>query len=513
MPGLLPESLHQIVRDHGLEACGALIAAATPTQLGALLDLDLWSNAQPGVEEQFNAERFGEWVEALVETEPGLAAGTMAAIDANLVIAGLSRYVRVFDLATVEREPVDGLSFAMGGYLLRARTTEAWDAILVLLAALADDQLAFFHTVMRGCRRLSNSVREIDGLDELRMEPEQLLHDLAAGREQRRTHQGYITPADARAFLDTARRPPDGPPGGRPPNPIAAAYFRGWERTGASDNRPGRATRAAASPTDSDEPTLVHDVVELLALSGVVAQGPLALLEESDKPPPTSRLRILMDYVRDGDPSAYARRAEELAFLANTLMAGCTLLARPFTLPEASDAVVATCNLGLANWPAPPGPGDPVPTNTRTGPDVPDAFFVDHDVVSVFELGWARLHEDVSMFVAQRLIQAVVALRCADPETRSGLQVLRRELVRQRDAGTPWRAHDALDVMAILDMPVWHSLLGLLSECPVLPEVLTATLEGRTGAISATSLAFIATGEQIGTVRAFMDRLVDLLSR
>ncbi len=73
-------------------------------------------------------------------------------------------------------------------------------------------------------------------------------------------------------------------------------------------------------------------------------------------------------------------------------------------------------------------------------------------------------------------------------------------------AGTPWRAHDALDVMAILDMPAWHSLLGLLSECPVLPEALTATLEGRTGAISATSFAFIATGEQIGTVRAFMDR-------
>ena len=69
------------------------------------------------------------------------------------------------------------------------------------------------------------------------------------------------------------------------------------------------------------------------------------------------------------------------------------------------------------------------------------------------------------------------------------------------------------DVLAILDMPSWASLVGLLGECPVLPAALTATLEGRTGAISATAFEFISTTVQIGDVRAFMARLLDDLRR
>jgi hypothetical protein len=83
--------------------------------------------------------------------------------------------------------------------------------------------------------------------------------------------------------------------------------------------------------------------------------------------------------------------------------------------------------------------------------------------------------------------------------------------VKQRDAGVPWRARGALDVLAMLDMPAWVSLLGLLDECPVLPAALTATVEGRTGAISPTAFEFIATTSQIGEVRAFMDKLPDVL--
>ena len=49
----------------------------------------------------------------------------------------------------------------------------------------------YFHAVMQGCRRLSNSTPEIDGLDDLLMAPEQQLHDVAIEREHRRSQQGY----------------------------------------------------------------------------------------------------------------------------------------------------------------------------------------------------------------------------------------------------------------------------------------------------------------------------------
>jgi hypothetical protein len=97
VPRLPPETLHQIVRYRGLDACGDLLTAAPPAQLASLLDLDLWRPARPGHDHRFDADRFGEWLEVLVDTGPSVAARTVAVLDRNLAVAGLSRHVRVFD--------------------------------------------------------------------------------------------------------------------------------------------------------------------------------------------------------------------------------------------------------------------------------------------------------------------------------------------------------------------------------------------------------------------------------
>jgi hypothetical protein len=51
VPQLPPETLHQLIRHAGLEACGELVASATPEQLTSVLDLDLWRHARPGRDE------------------------------------------------------------------------------------------------------------------------------------------------------------------------------------------------------------------------------------------------------------------------------------------------------------------------------------------------------------------------------------------------------------------------------------------------------------------------------
>ena len=136
---------------------------------------------------------------------------------------------------------------------------------------------------------------------------------------------------------------------------------------------------------------------------------------------------------------------------------------------------------------------------------------MDHDLVTAFEVGWAVLHDDVCMFVAEQLTLALTNLRCADAEIDEELQTLRMALMTQCEAGTPWCARDALDVIATLDMPAWVSVLGLMGECPVLPGAVTAVLEGRTGAVSATAFEFISTTSQIATVREFVAQLPKLL--
>ncbi len=541
VPHLAPETLHQLIQYRGLDACGELVTSATPAQLTSLLDLDLWRHAQPGHDEQFDVDRFGEWLEVLVETGDSVAARTVAALDTHLVIVGLCRYLRVFDpgifepTAQSDDEPTDRheamregggewLECEVGGYLVRARRTDAWDAIGTLLVTLETEHNHYFHAVMEGCRRLSNSGPEIDGLDDLLSAHEQHLHDTAIERERRRSRQGYATPADARAFLQMARQP-------QPTiNPIATAYFRAAEEeadttpedtsAGAPESAPAFAKASASAKatadrsarqacSDDDISTSIDAVIELLVEAGVMPERPRALLPAADEDPRVAHLRQgyggqaklpllkrLMEFVLHHDEGAYLTRTRELAFLANTLLAGSSVQSRPFTPQEASDAAACICNLGLECGPAPP-----------------NAVLVDHDLVTAFEAGWSTLYRDVSLFVADQLVSTLADLHCVDADIRRDLRALQLELEKQREAGTPWLARDAADVLAMLDTTAWISVLGLLDECPILPAALTAVLERRTTLVSPTAVEFVSTTDQIGDIRLFMRTLPGLLSR
>ena len=105
-----------------------------------------------------------------------------------------------------------------------------------------------------------------------------------------------------------------------------------------------------------------------------------------------------------------AARQEELAALANVLVAGCTIDARAFTPQEASDAVLATCNLGLECWPA----------RWRDGGTVSDDVLVEHDLVTVFQVGWTVLHDDVCVPAASRLLDVLAGLPRARPRDAGG---------------------------------------------------------------------------------------------
>ncbi len=540
VPHLAPETLHQLVQYRGLEACGELVTSATPAQLTSLLDLDLWRRAQPGRpgdDVQFDVDRFGEWLEVLVDAGESVAARTVAALDKHLVIVGLCRYLRVFDPGTFEPtassddEPMDRnemmnsetsgdvLECEVGGYLVRARRTDAWDAIVTLLVTLDTEHNHYFHAVMQGCRRLSNSRPEIDGLDDLLMAPEQHLHDVALQRERRRSQQGYSTPADARAFLQMARQPRAA---SAPPiaiNPIARAYFRAAEDE--ADTTPRDTSAGGPESSPHHDATDVARLREGYGGQGVMPERPRALLEAADEHPRddgTARLallRRLMEFVLHHDESRHLTRGRELAFLANTLLAGSSVQSRPFTPEEASYAAACICNLGLECWPGRwPGAISQGASSQRELDTAvpPDALLVDHDLLTAFELGWSVLYKDVSLFVADQLISTLADLHCVDADTRRGLRTLRRKLVEQREAGTPWLARDAADVLAMLDMTAWISVLGLLDECPILPAALTAVLERRTTSVSPTAFEFISTTAQLGDIRLFMRMLPGVLS-
>ena len=354
---------------------------------------------------------------------------------------------------------------------------------MAVLLALDAHHRRRFDELMSALRSLSDSNRELDGLDVLLESGEQMMFDAAIERERRRTKQGFASPADARAFLQMSRSVRRGVV--PPPNPLARAYFRAVDSSPALDERD-----APKAETD-------NDVMELLTEAGVVLQqAPQGLLTGADDQS-SDRLADMHRYLRivfERNPAAYEERHAELAYLANVLIAGCSIQSRPFTAKEASDAAAAVCNLGLAKSP------------------LPDDYLVGHDLIGIFQIGWTALHEEVGMYAARTLIDVAGRLRCTDKDIQSGLDTLRIAMSRQVKAGTPWLAEPSLDVIAMLDQPAWAALAALIAECPVIHDALTASLTRRVQSIDAHAFTFIACNADIASVRDFMASLTDRLT-
>jgi hypothetical protein len=480
VPRLKPEVLHRVIQTCGLEDCSAVVSLATPAQLERVFDMDLWRAPTPGRDERFDADRFGVWLAVLLDAGPEVAAEKLAGLDIDLVAAGFAQHIVAMDHAAVaayttldgeqvpERASKRGHASEIGGYVIETRQTSAWDPILELLAFLAAERGEYFHRLMRRCVRLSNGAREEDASHSLLEDAEQHLFDLAGEREARREQQGYVTPAQAHAFLRSARdlkldadRPER--------SVIARAYFRAFE-----PSLPEVEERQPQAGGDAP----VESVLEVLRDEGVLADQPRALLEAGD--PATSRLAWIESHL-----ASHPESAEELAYLANAIVAGCAVQGRPFTEREAGDAIVATCNLGLENWPP---------------------HWVDRDLVTAFQVGWTVLQRDVCIYASRRLIEVLAEIVCSDRDTHLALHRLRRDLIRHLSDREPWRARESLDAVLALDAPAWAALLGLIDECPVLHAALGASGR-RCATINPTEFAFISGNGDIAAVRAFMGSL------
>jgi hypothetical protein len=530
VPQLQPELLHKVIQTCGLEDCGQLVALATAEQLTRVFDLDLWRSSRAGRAEQFDADRFAIWLEVLLESGADVAAHKLSEIAADLVTTGLAQHVLVYDRGAASRyttldgeemEPVHGLEDAVTSDIVVAKRDEArnsWDAIVAVLMSLAAEHPDYFEEVMSGCLPLSNAAPEIDGLDDLLGDREQAMFDVGIDREQRQERQGYVTPAQARAFLATSRSLKRDAGSTPPTNPLARAYFRAIAEPAVEDSLTVAVKQEAQpSPQDAAEAsTSVAEVLEILRDAGVVGQQPRALLTTGNAPAgQLSRIQSHMQFLADRDSALYSQRSQELAYLANTIMSGCSIQSRPLTPQEASDAVVAVCNLGLENWPPHWNGEQAVATSPglESGTAAENDFLVRHDLVTAFQVGWSVLYKDVAMFVAEQLIDVLYRLDCEDEETRAGLVELRVAIARQWRDGTPWRARDALDVIASLDMPAWAALLALVDELPVIHAGLKASLSSRTRSVGASDFEFISENSQLASIRTFVQSLPEILAR
>ena len=174
---------------------------------------------------------------------------------------------------------------------------------------------------------------------------------------------------------------------------------------------------AAVSGLEGARRVVVKATKAPLANSGQDAQTAIDLRR--------GRFPMLQTYM-----SSHPGSGEELAYLANALVAGCSIQGRAFTPVEARDAAMATANLGFESHRA-------------------------ESLVTAFQAGWSVLHRDVSVHAAKRLMGVIAKLHCTDRDIHADLQSLRRTLrVAVRD-DKPWTARAALEAILMLDAPCW----------------------------------------------------------
>jgi Family of unknown function (DUF6178) len=512
--GLEPAVLHQLVQKCGLEDAGPIVAFATTEQLMGVFDHDLWQAARAGAADEFDADRFGLWLEVLVEAGAELAARKVAEMDFDLVTAALSRYLLVLDaewnaierrdaalldevipdlaeqLALAEAVLENGLE--LSGFRIIPRRGAPWHALIEILARLSTDHPALYAKLMVRCGALSTEyIEDNGGLFDVLTSDEQVLSDVAGERDERRAQEGYVGPPEAAAFLKLARQP-GADSSAR--DPLTTSYFRKLDARAAA-SRKADVAEPPSREVDPDEPEGGR-FLAMLEEEGVLApsQRPLLPAGEKDAPDRLARIRAQLLYAREHDSAAYMRRSDELGYLANVLIAGCSFQSRRFRPVEATDAVLAVCNLGLENRPH------------AAGGVLPAAFLVEQELVTVFRWGWSVLHERVCLDLARRLVGVLADLRIDDLQLQHDLTQLRIRMAAQLKTGTPWRERDRLDVLAILDPPAWATLLGLVDECPVVPKP-SPKSSGRPPLRVTTEFEFISENGQIEWARDFVDSL------
>src|SRR5437762_11794707 len=190
-------------------------------------------------------------------------------LPADLVALGVHRLVLVMDAAVIEEQlsPGDELAEQLARAIddaavdeweelrLIARDPDAWEDVWSALVLLDRDHHDRLRAILERCCEMSTEyISGQGGLFQVLTADEMLESDVAAAREDRRVAEGFVSPADARAFLELARRGDGG--GGDERDPITRAYFRGLATLPPSAPAPRKGARrpstAASPPHDRD---------------------------------------------------------------------------------------------------------------------------------------------------------------------------------------------------------------------------------------------------------------------
>ncbi|MBU4317592.1 MAG: hypothetical protein KKF30_09985 [Proteobacteria bacterium] len=482
--GVLAKVIHHI----GLEDSGEIVSLATADQLKGIFDEDLWQSNAPGKTEAFNADRFGLWLEILLESGSEFAARKVMELDEALVALGFCRLVLVKDrFAPARPMRDDSLSNeeepmirTMGGalkqsfdhYLVMAKSHSRWDAVCALLVELNELDDEKLTRLLENCCRISGEQMEDNGglLNVLSAE-EMLEEDLADERDARREEKGFVTPHSASSFLAKTRSTPMNKIlGAKTPDPATRAYFA------ASETASFQATKFQPDtepPGNKDSENLDLKVISFLQTLQAAEVLPASVqkqlgFEGTESPGLDLPLTKAIRWINHTDPNLYSRLLMEISYLSNTLISGCEFKGRPFDPKEAAEGVLSVCNLGADFVLGGKSKSEESPLD-----DLWPVLLKKYHLVKLFQVGWKILLDHVSLYTAEVLLGFLVRLKDKplEPWIRSEMISMARVLKSCVLSGHPWKFNPKMDgLLTVLDGQTTTALKALLEEYPTLSE-------------------------------------------
>jgi hypothetical protein len=358
--------LSKLIDRIGLEDSGELVALATSEQLERMFDDDLWKAARAGDDETFRPDRFALWLEIMMEAGEAHLIQRLLALPRDLLALAVHRLVLVVDmdaLADVMSAPTHDameLDRALENtpyeeweeFRMFARDPNAWDIVGSALLSLDRDHHDYLRAILEQCCAMTTEfINGNGGLYQVLSSEELLENDVAAEREDRRAAQGFVSPADARSFLELARRGE----ALEERDPITHAYFRDVARPAVE--KPD-AVAASGSQLTAASPGLDR-LVTLLSeaeVMGTAAEQPLAALtsgkagkkaRKSKESRTAPLFEAAMSSLRERDAVVFSQRVAELGYLVNVIMAGSEQKGRAPRPLEALQRVLRACEAGL----------------------------------------------------------------------------------------------------------------------------------------------------------------------
>lgn len=346
----------------GLEDAGDLVALASREQLERIFDDDLWRADEAGGDERFRPERFALWLRVMLEAGDQAVVRRLCEMPVDLVALGVHRVVLVLDTDVIEEQlsPGDELAEQLERALddsafeeweefrLIARDPDTWDDVWSALVLLDRDHHDRLRAILESCRDMSMEyISGQGGLFHVLTADEMLESDVAASREDRRSAAGFVSPADARAFLASGGGGVDE----RDRDPITRAYFRGLARSPARDLDEGW----TSGRSETDAPAEASQLEALLRdAAGIAGPGaaPLALLGADREGAGPAHLvaplfeRAMRD-LRERVPERFSERLREVGYLVNVWIAGGEHEGRRPRPVEALEKVLASCEAGM----------------------------------------------------------------------------------------------------------------------------------------------------------------------